>query len=73
MGNGNPADLPLVPPPHQDDIERCGRTVYVTNIDKKVDRLDVRSFFEQLCGEGGDGERLPYPCTHVYPDRGIEP
>ena len=47
----------LVPPPFyvslppQGDVERCGRTVYITNIDKKVDRLDVRSFFEQLCGE----------------------
>jgi hypothetical protein len=26
--------------------------VYVANIDKKVDKEDVRSFFEQLCGEG---------------------
>ena len=33
-----------------DDVERCSRTVYVANIDKKVDRNDVRSFFEQLCG-----------------------
>lgn len=31
-------------------IERCSRTVYVANIDKKVDRSDVRAFFEQLCG-----------------------
>jgi hypothetical protein len=27
------------------------RTVYVANIDKKVEREDVRNFFEQLCGE----------------------
>ncbi|KAJ9516335.1 hypothetical protein QJQ45_001037 [Haematococcus lacustris] len=33
-----------------DEVERCSRTVYVTNIDKKVDRADVRAFFEQLCG-----------------------
>jgi len=32
-------------------VERCSRTVYVANIDKKVDRGDVRSFFEGLCGE----------------------
>jgi hypothetical protein len=25
--------------------------VYVANIDKKVEREDVRNFFEQLCGE----------------------
>jgi hypothetical protein len=44
----------------QDDVERCGRTVYITNIDKKVDRLDVRSFFEQLCGEDRRTE-----CTYA--------
>jgi len=38
-------------PSSQDDVERCGRTVYVTNIDKRVDRVDVRGFFEQLCGK----------------------
>ena len=38
-------------PRSNDEIERCSRTVYVANIDKKVDRNDVRNFFEQLCGE----------------------
>lgn len=34
-----------------EDIERCSRTVYAANIDKKVDNNDVRNFFETLCGE----------------------
>lgn len=38
-------------PRSQEDIERCSRTVYVANIDKKVNKEDVRSFFEELCGE----------------------
>mmetsp|Transcript_11786 Transcript_11786/g.30890 ORF Transcript_11786/g.30890 Transcript_11786/m.30890 type:complete len:953 (-) Transcript_11786:1024-3882(-) len=37
-------------PRSNDEVERCSRTVYVANIDKKVDRSDVRSFFEGLCG-----------------------
>ncbi|KAI8463761.1 MAG: hypothetical protein J3K34DRAFT_526734 [Monoraphidium minutum] len=37
-------------PRTNDELERCSRTVYVANIDKKVDKEDVRSFFEQLCG-----------------------
>ena len=31
--------------------ELCSRTVYAANIDKHVDREDVRAFFETLCGE----------------------
>lgn len=38
-------------PQSQDDLERCSRTVYVANVDKKVDKEDVRSFFEELCGK----------------------
>lgn len=38
-------------PTSSDDIERCSRTVYAANIDKKVDRNDVRAFFESLCGK----------------------
>ena len=38
-------------PRTDDELERCSRTVYVANIDKKVDKRDVRNFFEQLCGE----------------------
>lgn len=30
--------------------ELCGRTIYAANIDKKVDRTDVQTFFESLCG-----------------------
>ena len=35
------------------EVERelCGRTVYAANIDKKVDRTDVQTFFETLCGK----------------------
>lgn len=29
------------------------RTVYAANIDKKVEREDVRAFFESLCGKFG--------------------
>jgi hypothetical protein len=35
----------------QEELERCSRTVYVANIDKAVDKDDVRNFFEQVCGE----------------------
>ena len=38
-------------PRSNDEIERCSRTVYAANIDKKVDRNDVRAFFESLCGK----------------------
>ncbi|KAL6536586.1 poly(A) polymerase Cid12 [Orobanche gracilis] len=29
----------------------CARTVYVTNIDKKVSQADLKLFFESICGE----------------------
>jgi polyadenylate-binding protein len=45
-----PVNKELMPRSHV-ELERCSRTVYVANIDKKVDREDVRRFFEQLCGE----------------------
>lgn len=38
-------------PCSEEELERCSRTVYVANIDKKVEREDVRTFFEKLCGE----------------------
>ncbi len=38
-------------PRTQKELECCARTVYVANIDKRVDREDVRQFFETLCGE----------------------
>ncbi|XP_074558308.1 polyadenylate-binding protein-interacting protein 11-like isoform X2 [Curcuma longa] len=37
-------------PRSEDEKEMVVRTVYCTNIDKKVTETDVRSFFEQLCG-----------------------
>lgn len=37
-------------PQNKDEMEQCSRTVYATNIDKKVDRDDVQRFFEALCG-----------------------
>ncbi|KXZ47032.1 hypothetical protein GPECTOR_38g269 [Gonium pectorale] len=38
-------------PRSADEVERCSRTVYAANIDKKVDKNDVRAFFESLCGK----------------------
>ncbi|KAK4389638.1 Polyadenylate-binding protein-interacting protein 11 [Sesamum angolense] len=34
-----------------DEREMCSRTVYVTNIDKKVCQTDVKLFFETICGK----------------------
>lgn len=42
-------------PRSEEELERCSRTVYVANIDKKVEREDVRVFFDKLCGELGRG------------------
>ncbi|KAL5989931.1 hypothetical protein ACLOJK_010826 [Asimina triloba] len=43
----NPTFLPRSP----DEREMCARTVYCTNIDKKVSQADVKNFFETYCGE----------------------
>ncbi|WOL13066.1 polyadenylate-binding protein-interacting protein 12-like isoform X2 [Canna indica] len=43
----NPTFLPR----SDDEREMCSRTVYCTNIDKKVPQADVKLFFESLCGE----------------------
>ncbi|KAH9331553.1 hypothetical protein KI387_003661, partial [Taxus chinensis] len=48
------AILPVNPtylPKSEDEREMCARTIYCTNIDKKVSQADVRMFFESLCGE----------------------
>ncbi|EOA31011.1 hypothetical protein CARUB_v10014154mg [Capsella rubella] len=48
------AILPVNPtflPRSEDEREMCSRTIYCTNIDKKVSQADVRSFFESACGE----------------------
>ncbi|XP_042416582.1 polyadenylate-binding protein-interacting protein 9-like [Zingiber officinale] len=38
-------------PNSEDEEEMVIRTVYCTNIDKKVTQMDVKAFFEQRCGE----------------------
>lgn len=38
-------------PRTEEEREQCSRTVYVANIDKKVERDDVKMFFESLCGK----------------------
>ncbi|RWW20296.1 hypothetical protein GW17_00015597 [Ensete ventricosum] len=43
----NPTFLPR----SDDEREMCSRTVYCTNIDKKVSQADLKLFFESLCGE----------------------
>ncbi|PIN02322.1 hypothetical protein CDL12_25168 [Handroanthus impetiginosus] len=48
------AILPVNPtflPRSEDEREMCTRTVYCTNIDKKVSQADVKNFFETRCGE----------------------
>ncbi|KAL2226889.1 UNVERIFIED_CONTAM: Polyadenylate-binding protein-interacting protein 11 [Sesamum indicum] len=35
----------------EDEREMCARTIYCTNIDKKVTQADVKLFFESICGE----------------------
>lgn len=48
------AILPVNPtflPRSEDEREMCARTVYCTNIDKKVSQVDVKNFFESACGE----------------------
>ncbi|RZC57267.1 hypothetical protein C5167_004568 [Papaver somniferum] len=43
----NPTFLPR----SEDEREMCARTIYCTNIDKKVSQADVKHFFESICGE----------------------
>ncbi|XP_059444498.1 polyadenylate-binding protein-interacting protein 11-like [Corylus avellana] len=43
----NPTFLPRT----EDEREMCARTIYCTNIDKKVSQADVKLFFETVCGE----------------------
>lgn len=48
------AILPVNPsflPQNEDEREMCARTVYCTNIDKKVSQAEIKLFFESLCGE----------------------
>ncbi|KAL1544422.1 Poly(A) RNA polymerase cid13 [Salvia divinorum] len=43
----NPTFLPKC----EDEREMCARTIYCTNIDKKVTQADVKLFFESICGK----------------------
>ncbi|CAN8246583.1 unnamed protein product [Cochlearia groenlandica] len=43
----NPTFLPR----SEDEREMCARTIYCTNIDKKVTQTDIKLFFEAVCGE----------------------
>ncbi|KAF8086498.1 hypothetical protein N665_0623s0005 [Sinapis alba] len=43
----NPTFLPRT----DDEREMCARTIYCTNIDKKVTQTDIKLFFEAVCGE----------------------
>ncbi|XP_061340495.1 polyadenylate-binding protein-interacting protein 12-like [Gastrolobium bilobum] len=43
----NPTFLPR----SEDEREMCSRTIYCTNIDKKLTQADVKRFFESICGE----------------------
>ncbi|KAI3849300.1 hypothetical protein MKX03_023632, partial [Papaver bracteatum] len=43
----NPTFLPR----SEDEREMCARTIYCTNIDKKISHGDVKLFFESICGE----------------------
>ncbi|EOA24243.1 hypothetical protein CARUB_v10017475mg [Capsella rubella] len=43
----NPTFLPR----SEDEREMCVRTVYCTNIDKRITQVDLKGFFEMFCGE----------------------
>ncbi|KAL8507796.1 hypothetical protein ACS0TY_018362 [Phlomoides rotata] len=63
------AILPVNPtflPRSEDEREMCARTVYCTNIDKKVTQVDVKNFFEAKCGEVS---RLRLLGDHVHSTR----
>ncbi|XP_018452112.1 polyadenylate-binding protein-interacting protein 12-like isoform X2 [Raphanus sativus] len=42
---------PTLLPRTEDEREKCARTIYCTNIDKKVTQTDIKLFFEAVCGE----------------------
>lgn len=42
---------PTFLPQNDDEREMCARTVYCTNIDKKVSQTEIKIFFESVCGE----------------------
>ncbi|KAG2676267.1 hypothetical protein I3843_12G045500 [Carya illinoinensis] len=64
------AILPVNPtflPRSEDEREMCARTVYCTNIDKKVSQTEVKNFFESACG--GEVTRLRLLGDHVHSTR----
>ncbi|KAK1439705.1 hypothetical protein QVD17_05525 [Tagetes erecta] len=63
------AILPVNPtflPRSEDEKEMCARTVYCTNIDKKVSQAEVKNFFEAKCGEVS---RIRLLGDHVHSTR----
>ncbi|PWA79869.1 CTC-interacting domain 9 [Artemisia annua] len=63
------AILPVNPtflPRSEDEKEMCARTVYCTNIDKKVSQAEVKIFFEARCGEVS---RIRILGDHVHSTR----
>ncbi|KAG6389067.1 hypothetical protein SASPL_150526 [Salvia splendens] len=42
---------PTLLPRSEDEREMCARTIYCTDIDKKVNQADVKLFFQCICGE----------------------
>ncbi|KAH9605899.1 hypothetical protein KSS87_001596 [Heliosperma pusillum] len=42
---------PTYLPQSENEREMCARTIYCTNIDKKVSQADLKHFFESVCGE----------------------
>ncbi|KAG6756314.1 hypothetical protein POTOM_039741 [Populus tomentosa] len=50
----------------EDEREMCTRTVYCTNIEKKVSQAEVKNFFESICGEV---TRLRLLGDHVHSTR----
>jgi hypothetical protein len=47
--------------------EKCSRTIYAANIDKKVDRDSVKLFFETLCGRVPFSTLLNYGQSFALP------
>ncbi|KAG5381959.1 hypothetical protein IGI04_033429 [Brassica rapa subsp. trilocularis] len=57
-----PVDPSLLPK-SQDEREKCAKTVYCTNIDKKVTQMELEDFFKTACGEI-QHVRLVGDCHH---------
>uniref|UniRef100_A0A804NNI7 RRM domain-containing protein n=1 Tax=Zea mays TaxID=4577 RepID=A0A804NNI7_MAIZE len=54
-------------PRSDDEREMCARTIYCTNIDKKVTQADLKLFFESICGLSAEvAWRLPSFYPHRF-------